>query len=291
MRMPSALDLFKPPYPLSRVSSVALLAASLLLGACASAPRSDSNGGSQASSLDAQLLPVKQSRHVQIAVAAQRDLLRAAQTAALPQVGLSSAAEVGSTSVAQQSLLSNAVARAACLELAKRFVLQAPGQSADVQLDVQLTVVRTSSAAASGLSALVGLVVPGPSRLPLGLGGLAARADAVDAQGQPLLTYRWARGARSVAEDASMSRIGDAWQLAQRLGRDVARELSAMGEPKDARRPLLPKAERQAGRALCQQHFGSTPLLGRGLGKLLPLSPEAMDAGAPAQQPVVEDQD
>jgi hypothetical protein len=285
MRTHLASDLFKPLHRCRRAATLlALLASVSLLSACASAPRSGSNEASAVGSLDAQLQPVKQSRHVQIFAAVQRDALRAAHSVALPRVRLSASAEVGSTSEAQQALLSNAVARSACLELSKRFVLQPPGQTADVQLDIQLTAIRTSSAAASGLSALVGLVVPGPSRLPLGLGGLAARADAVDAQGQALLSYRWARGARSVAEDASMSRIGDAWQLAQRLGRDVGLELAAMREPKPERRPLLPKEERQAGRDLCRAHFGSTPLLGRGLGKLLPLSPEAMDSGAPARE-------
>jgi hypothetical protein len=252
-----------------------------LLSACASAPNAPATDEFV---FVAPLQSVKQARHVRIEVAADRAALRGVRRIAIPQVRLSSNLLAADITPRQQALLTNAAGRAACTELAKRFELSPPTAASDAEVQLVLTAIRSSSATASGLSALVGIVVPGPSRLPLGLGGLAGQAQAVGADGQTLLSYRWARGARSVAEDASMSRIGDAWQLARMFGRDVGRELAAQLGPKADRRRLLSADTRRTGRALCAQVFGTTPLIGRGLGKLLPLSPEAMDAGAPLQE-------
>jgi hypothetical protein len=129
---------------------------------------------------------------------------------------------------------------------------------------------------------LIGVFVPGPFRLPAGLGGFAAdgavRADLTD-----VAVLRWAEGAGAITEDAKVSRIGDAYQLAGDFADDLAKALNdPSGAQGDTRLPLE-ASEREAGEARCWARFGRASVVGRGASILLPLSPESIDAGAPDQ--------
>jgi hypothetical protein len=246
----------------------------LLLGACASAPRAPvENDGRLCET-------VSDAAHVRIAVAADRPAVAAARSVALAPVTWPAASASEAIDGEQLDLVGNRAARAACRELARWFELPENAEHADIVLTLELAEVRPSNRLAAGASALADVFVPGPFRLPVGLGGLSARATGMAADAT-VFDYRWARGARALAEGASVSTIGDAWQLAALFGRDAARELAHQRAPKADRRPQLAEDRRTASRAWCDARYGKVPLAARGAARIIPLAPEAIDAGAP----------
>jgi hypothetical protein len=259
-----------------------LLACLPLLGACASAPRAPVE-------IDGQRYEtVSDAAHVRIAVSADRPALATARSVAIAPVAMAGTTSDASIEGGQLELVGNSAARAACRELARWFEFPADPAEADVVLTLELAEVRPSNRLAAGASALADVFVPGPFRLPLGLGGLSARAAGMAAE-SIVFDYRWARGARALAEGASVSTIGDAWQLAALFGRDAARELAHQRTPKTERRPQLAEDRRKAGRAWCDARYGKVPLAARGAARLLPLAPEAIDEGAPEESPESRD--
>lgn len=249
----------------------------LLLGACASAPRApvEIDGTPYETVSDA--------AHVRIAVAADRPAVAAARSVAIAPLTRPAASASEAIDGEQLDLVGNSAARAACRELARWFELPEDAEQADIVLTLELDEVRPSNRLAAGASALADVFVPGPFRLPVGLGGLSARATGQAAEAA-VFDYRWARGARALAEGASVSTIGDAWQLAALFGRDLARELAHQRAPKAGRRTLLAADLRKAGQARCDARYGKVPLAARGAARIIPLSPEAIDAGAPEAQ-------
>jgi hypothetical protein len=258
-------------------SRLLLLPWLLLLGACASAPRAPVEHA------DRPYETVSEAAHVRIAVAADRPTMRAARSVAIAPVSGSAASASAAIDGEQLELVGNHAARAACRELARWFELRENPAAADLVLTLELTEVRPSNRLAAGASALADVFVPGPFRLPVGLGGLSARATGVAAD-VVVFDYRWTRGARALAERASVSTIGDAWQLAALFGRDAARELADQRAPKAERRPPLAEDRRKAGRAWCDARYGKLPLAACGAARIIPLAPEAIDAGAPEPQ-------
>lgn len=254
----------------------------LLLGACASAPRASVEVDG------ARYETVSDAAHVRIAVAADRPAVAAARSVAISPVTRPAASASEAIDGEQLELVGNSAARAACRELARWFELPEDAEQADIVLTLELDEVRPSNRLAAGASALADVFVPGPFRLPLGLGGLSARAAGVAAD-VAVFDYRWARGARALAEGASVSTIGDAWQLAALFGRDAARELAHQRAPKAERRPQLAEERRKAGRAWCDARYGKVPLAARGAARILPLAPEAIDAGEPEEKPESRD--
>lgn len=151
-------------------------------------------------------------------------------------------------------------------------------------LDAQLvvTTIEPTSGAAAGASSVVDYFVPGPARLPVGLGGLAVEAELRDPQAGQLALVKWARGANAVTDNARLSPIGDAWQLAGRFGKEFARLLLDTAPARSGlQRKRLADAEVKAKRALCAERYGSVDLAGRGASIFLPPAPEAIDPGPP----------
>lgn len=200
---------------------------------------------------------------------------------ALPDVRVAANAHDEAITSQQAELVANHAARSVCLGLAPYAVLHhTPGPGV---LDVQLvvTAIEPSSGFASGTSAVIGAVAPVPlPRVPAGLGSLAMEAELREPQLGQLALMRWARGANAITQDPKISSIGDAWQLAQRFGRDFTRTLlDTDPDRRGLQRERVTDPQIEANRTLCAQRYGKVNLVGRGASKLLPLGPGAIDPG------------
>lgn len=126
-----------------------------------------------------------------------------------------------------------------CRELAERFEIT--DDPTAVQIQAAVTAVARTGQASSLLSAAASQAIPGPGsvRLPVGLGGLSAEAQAIDpVTGAILAQLTWARRAQVALSSGSLSPIGDAHQLAEPFADAVGRVLLVEGvEPAAARNP------------------------------------------------------
>lgn len=122
-------------------------------------------------------------------------------------------------------------------EVSERFSLaQTPRGAA--RLRVGVTGVRPTGQAASGVAAVANAFVPGPGtfRVPGTTGGLAAEAELLAPDGRQVAALAWARNANVVGTDTpSLSRVGDALQMAEPFGDAVG---DAISQPKRPVRPI-----------------------------------------------------
>lgn len=250
-----------------------LLSAALLLMACASAPKPTASGLPTAKPMTT----LKDEAYAKAERFVDAEAVLAARSVGLPRVRIAEGAAGEGITPTQAALVANRAARDTCVQLARRYRIDP--EAADLELEIVVTAIAPTSSGAAGMSALLGVFVPGPFRLPAGLGGFAADG-AVRAGGDEIVVLRWAEGAGAITEDAKVSRIGDAYQLAGDFADDFAKALiDPLGAEGDAR-ATLNAAEREAGSARCVARFGRASVAGRGASFLLPLSPEAIDAGA-----------
>lgn len=139
---------------------------------------------------------------------------------------------------ADRALVTNAIDRALCVALSDRYQMVPTGQRADLTVRTVVTDIVPTNKAMAGVSAVVslgtGFVLPvGVPRLPIGLGGLAVEAEAVDGAGVQRAAMVWARGANSIQDDPRVSEVGDAYGLAASFGNEFARLLVLGKEPPD----------------------------------------------------------
>jgi hypothetical protein len=251
----------------------------LVLAGCASVPaqRAASFPG------DRELATVDDSRHRQVAQFVDAAALRETPRIRLPQVEIAADAYGDAVEPAQALLVANHAARSLCLGLARHAELASAADAEAYEARLVVTAIEPTSGAAAGASSVIGFFVPGPFRLPAGLGGLAVDAELRDARAGQVASMRWARGANAVTQDAKVSSIGDAWQLAGRFGEDFARAVLDTDPARAGlQRPRLPDAAIAANRAACAARYGTVNLAGRGASLVLPLAPEAIDPGPPA---------
>jgi len=250
----------------------------MLSCACASVP------GARQSRVDNshELLSVARQPHLRIDQYIDAAALAQTPDIALPQARLDEGAYGKQISDTQAQLVANNAARALCRELSRYAVLKADDGDAALAPELVVSAIMPTSGAASGASSVIGIFVPGPFRLPAGLGGLAIDAQLVDSNGKTVAVMRWARGANAVTNDAKVSSIGDAWQLADKFGSEFARALLDTDLKKAGLQRAKVDAETaKANRALCDERFGTVNLAGRGASIFLPLAPEAIDPGPP----------
>lgn len=197
--------------------------------------------------------------------------------------------------------VANAVDRSLCIGLSDRFQVVSPPQGADLTVHVSIaSIVPTdeTAAAASNVVSIgtsvatnVGLVetsVPIRSlRVPIGLGGIALKAEAVDPAGYQKAALLWARGANSFIGNTRVSPVGDAYELASSFGDDFSEPLVTGDNPFTTRLPSLPAMHRVkslfggAPKEVACDAFGRvgvTDMLAGSFG----LSPEWTDTGAQA---------
>jgi hypothetical protein len=140
-------------------------------------------------------------------------------------------------SEADRALVSNVLDRALCVALSDKYQMVSADQPADLTIRSVVTDIVPTNKAMAGVSTVVtvgtGFVLPvSVPRLPVGLGGLAVEAEAVDSGGVQRAAMVWARGANSIQNNPRVSEVGDAYSLATKFGSDFSRMLVAGKEPK-----------------------------------------------------------
>lgn len=128
------------------------------------------------------------------------------------------------------------VDRQVCYEISERFTLSATPEGV-ARVRTGVVAIRPTGAAGSGVAAVANALIPGPGtlRVPGTTGGLAAEAELVAGDAQ-IAALAWARNATVVGTDTpSLSRVGDALQLAEPFGDAVG---DAFAPPDRAVRPI-----------------------------------------------------
>lgn len=245
---------------------------------CAGAPTSATVGISSSEKMTS----VRQSRSGSIDQFVDAEALQQVASVSLPEVTVLDGAYQLPINERQAELVANQAGRQLCAKLSRYFLIDQ--EKPDLRLQIVVTKIAATSKGASGASALVGAVSPVPFRFPTGLGGLAVEGSAQSPDGEQHLVQRWSKGANSILNSAKVSLIGDAYQLAGSFAKNFAKTLlqSARVKPGEAR-ARLDRSAIKANRLLCDAQFGRANLAGRGASMFLPLSPESIDSGAPAQ--------
>lgn len=253
----------------------------LMLSACATAPSNMQKG----IETEQQLSNKKEGRNSSIKQFVDKTKLGSIESLGLPKVVIADGIVNEKITQAQADLVVNRAGRDACRQLANYFDIRRDEDKPDLNLQFVVTAINPTNSAASGVSAVLGAAVPGPFRLPAGLGGFAADGSASDVDGNQIVVTKWAKGANAFINDAKVSTIGDAYQLAGSFGIFFAKLLISPDGTKSKKRITLDKTSVENNKNLCDIRFGKASLAGRGASLLLPLSPEAIDAGAPAPAP------
>jgi hypothetical protein len=266
----------------------------LVVGACASVPLEQ--GGSL--STYQQLAP-SNGVLTKAQVSVSKDEVLTARTARIIKTTLSAAAAEAGLSDAQLRLIANAIDRSLCTGLSDRFQIVPATEPADLTVRALITrVIPTDeiAAAASKVTSIAASVatqvyvapVPVPElRIPIGLGGLALEAEAVDRTGSQKAAIIWARGADSFTSKPRVSRAGDAYELASAFGDDFSRLLVTGASPFGTlpSPPSMHQVQSLLGGApkeVACEAFGRAPGVPGLLGGAIGLPPEWTDRGAPA---------
>lgn len=199
----------------ARAAAAAALAG---VAACQTAPAADSGFLSGYDRLQARDDTVRAS------IRQHRD---EALAAGVERVWLEPATLVGDAGAAlpetKRAMVLREVDRQVCYEMSERFTLAATATDGAARVRVGVVDIRPTGAAGSGVAAVANALIPGPGtvRVPGTTGGLAAEAELV-AGGRQVAALAWARNAVVVGTDTpSLSRVGDALQLAEPFGDSV----------------------------------------------------------------------
>ncbi|SJZ99036.1 Protein of unknown function [Consotaella salsifontis] len=135
-----------------------------------------------------------------------------------------------------RALIATALNREICVTLSDKFQVVPLIEAADLTIRTVVTDVMPTDMTAAGVSTAVtlgtGAVLPiGVPRLPVGLGGLAVEAEAIDQAGIQRAAMVWARAANSITDKPRVSEVGDAYSLATNFGNDFSRMLVTGKEP------------------------------------------------------------
>jgi hypothetical protein len=200
-------------------------------------------------------------------VSVDKDAILAAKTVRIIPTTFSPAATDTRLLEKEWRLVANAVDRSVCIGLSDRFQIVSAPQMADLTVRVSIaSIVRTDETAAATSKVLdigksvvtsTGVVetsVPIPSvRVPIGLGGIALEAEAVDPAGYQHAAMLWARGANSFFGKTRVSPVGDAYELASSFGDDFSELLVTGANPFRTKLPSLPSMQR------VKSQFGGAP--------------------------------
>ncbi len=160
---------------------------------------------------------------VRTAVSRRRDdaALAAVQRVALQPAVLADGPDTAWLSPAERTLLLREIDAQVCFEVSERYAITADPARAQGQVRTIVTRAAPTGRFGSAASAAAGFFLPGPIglRVPGGLGGLGAEAELIGADQRQLAALVWNRTATAVGTDnPSLSRIGDALQLAEPFG-------------------------------------------------------------------------
>lgn len=255
----------------------AVVAAAALVG-CASIPQQRASGIEHA----VPLAVVVDEPHVRIELHVDRDAIGRGARIGKPAATVAPGAYPDSIPSASVELVANNAARSLCNELAPYVEWVEAGTEGALAARLVVTAIVPTSRTAAGASAVADVFIPGPARLPAGLGALAIDGDLVTIDGRTVAAIRWARGANAVTDNAQISTIGDAWQLADEFGEELAEALLTDSANADAPKPERMATEQiRANRDRCRAWFGYLNPAAVGAGRLVPLTPELIDPGPP----------
>ncbi len=135
---------------------------------------------------------------------------------------------------ADRDLVSNALDRALCVALSDRYQMVPANQPDDLTVRSVIADIVATDKALAGVSTAItigtGFVLPvSVPRLPVGLGGLAVEAEAVDASG---LQSAARRGANSILDKPRVSEVGDAYSFSTKFADAFSQVLISGKEPK-----------------------------------------------------------
>lgn len=225
-----------------------------------------------------------------------KDIVLAAHSVRLEPTLVAAGGAHSGLTAAQAALVTNALDRALCSGLSRRFSLVAADQPADLTVRVVITHIGLTDLTTAGLSeglsiggaavsATTGLPIPTP-RLPFGLGTLSVEAEALGAAHQSVAAMTWSRGADMLTTKTRLAKEADAYALAKEFAADFSRLLLTGSDPMEASMPsLMTTAEikeffgGKPKQAACEQ-FGPNPGLGDAIGGAIGLPPEWTDKGA-----------
>jgi hypothetical protein len=273
-----------------KVRSLISVSAALIAAACATAELTESGVLSSYSNLETRNGVLTKSR-----VRAEKDAVLAARTAFLKPTIVAGGTVASGLTSQELRRVSNAVDRAVCRDLSRRFVMVEAGQPSDLVVHIAITHVEKTDATAAGASVVAGVGstvagavtgVPIPSvRIPVGLGSLTVEGEAKDPSGRQLAALVWARGADAFTTKARVANEADAHTLAGEFANDFAKLLIRGTDPITDLTPLAPTTESvgeyfgsDAKYAACRQ-FGRHPGLGNTIGGALGMPPDWTDKG------------
>lgn len=146
--------------------------------------------------------------------------------------------EAQSLSARDRQILLREVDRQLCFELSRWFdLLEAPAPDAG-RIRTAVVEIRPTGRLGSAASAAIGFVNPIPLtdiRIPTTTGGLAVEAELIGPDGDQLGAITWARNANIIGRDGpSLSRVGDALQMTEPMGKAVRRAFAADDRKKRA---------------------------------------------------------
>lgn len=224
-------------------AAFATLPIAIIMSGCSSVPLKE--GGTLTSY--AQLSPAK-GKFTKSRTFVDAYGLAGIKTVAIVPTTFSLAASSRIASEKDRILVSNALDRAICVALSDKFRITALGQPADMTVRTVVTDVVPTNKAMAGVSAAVtlgsGFVLPvSVPRLPVGLGGLAVEAEAVDNTGVQRAAAVWSKGANSITSKPRVSEIGDAYGLAADFSNYFARIL-VTGKVSDGLNLSVPSGQR-----------------------------------------------
>jgi hypothetical protein len=236
--------------------------------------------------------------HASIAI--DRDKALAASTVGIARTTFSEAASKVALSQKQRDILANVVDRSLCIGLSDRFHVVTFTEPADLSVHATITYIGLTDekvAAASEVASLGATVaenvflptpIPTPKpRIPVGMGGLAVEAEALDASGRQVAAMVWARGADAFTSKPKVSVEGDAYDLAKVFADDFSRLLVTGSTPfKKLHLPSINTINASLGgkpkEAICDG-FGRGPGVVGLIGDAVGLPPEWTDKGGPKQ--------
>jgi hypothetical protein len=263
------------------------IVATLLQAGCATAPMT--RGGSL-SSYDS--MAPSDGALTKSLVRVSADEVLAAKSVRLVPTGFSATASPALTEK-QRTLVANAIDRSLCVGLSERFEVVAAGEPADLTMHALVTQAAATDEVAAGASKVASIVpsalgVPVPvPRLPLGLGSLTVEAEAQDKTGKQQAAMLWARGADSFTTAATVSKAGDAYDLATAFGGDMSR-LLVTGSSPFGKLPAAPSLDKLGSSFGAKPKYAACEAFGRGPGVIgmvssrIGLPPEWSDDGATA---------
>jgi hypothetical protein len=138
-------------------------------------------------------------------------------------------------SAEEQAMVRNEVDRQICFEVSERFsvIPEASPQAGTIR--TAIVRIDPTNRTGSAVSAVAGFFIPVPIvkfRAPMTTGGLAVESELITPDGRQAAAITWARQAEVVGRaEPSLSRVGDALQLAEPMGDAVGDAFSTRARP------------------------------------------------------------